>query len=190
MSISGSSFAPATTGSSSYTYTYYADMWGWATWRRAWKHYDIEMSDWLTDADFLHSVFPGEKKIVEYWKKHFDLAVSGNIIDAWDYQWIWRVIRNRGLVVTPHINMISNLGFGHESTHTVDFNSSLSNLPSRQFPILEDPSVKMRRNRKYERKMEEARFGIFDRSIFERIYLRSARLFQMRQAARKVGGKA
>lgn len=175
MSISGASFAPRKGSAPPYGYTWYADMWGWATWRRAWKFYDVDMAGWPQDVGLLHRLFEKRPAAVQYWQAMFDRTASGQI-ETWDYQWIWSVIRNQGLVVTPRVNMISNLGWGVDATHTHHLESSLARLPLRSFPHDFEPSVPLRRDRRYERQMDAARFGIDHRSTARRIFAATRRL--------------
>jgi hypothetical protein len=57
---------------------------------------------------------------------NFDL-VFNNQIDTWDYQWVFTILINSGLGITPNNNLISNIGFNEDATHTKDMNSSSSN---------------------------------------------------------------
>ncbi len=142
MSVAGSCFARPFWGRDSYGLTYYADMWGWATWRRAWIHYDSEMSTWTAEAA-ARLKLRLEQPEFDYWATIFD-AMKRKEIDTWDYQWIWTVIAHEGLVVTPHRNMIQNLGFGADSTHTSDPNWYLKNrkLESVDFPLTHPKQLK------------------------------------------------
>jgi len=40
-------------------------------------------------------------------------------IDTWDYQWTACAWYHGGLTVTPNVNLVTNIGFGPEATHTV-----------------------------------------------------------------------
>jgi len=121
MTICGSSYAdPGTDYTPSYYFSYYADIWGWASWRRAWQYYDRDMSRWpqfRACRDL--KLVSGERKWHEaYWKSCFDAAWSGQI-DTWAYQWIFAVIAQPGLACYPVRNLISNLGYGPDATHTI-----------------------------------------------------------------------
>jgi hypothetical protein len=93
-------------------------VWGWASWRRAWRHYDIQMADWpsLREGPWLREVFGGWAA-AEYWRYVFDLT-HGGWVDTWDYQWLFAILRRGGLVVTPNVNLVSNVGAGEGATHT------------------------------------------------------------------------
>ena len=102
----------------SYYFSKYMTIWGWATWRRAWKDYDVTIEFWpkLKNDGFLDSRI-SLKDERSYWYRAFDRVHSG-AIDTWDYQWVlcnW--IQSR-LSVVPSINLISNIGFRPDATHT------------------------------------------------------------------------
>ena len=106
-------------GSASYYFSKYNHVWGWATWRRAWLKNSKQLSFWP------------EWKKSEEWKKHtpdriertywndiFD-RMYRNEIDTWDYTWMASVWFHNGLTATPNVNLVTNIGFGPEATHTV-----------------------------------------------------------------------
>lgn len=113
----------------SYFFSEYGYMWGWATWRRAWALYDIELPtfDEIVEKDYLRSALPGRLARRYHLKKIRD-AVTG-VNDTWDYQWDFVRMSNSGLSIVPHSNLIRNIGFGEDATHTVSANNpSLENL--------------------------------------------------------------
>lgn len=95
-------------------------IWGWATWKRAWKMYDPDISDWpqKKHSDFLNEIMFTDGRI-NHTKKLFD-SVYNNKIDTWDYQWNYCVWKNNGLAVTPKYNLVDNIGWGiPEALHTL-----------------------------------------------------------------------
>lgn len=165
LAICGSSYGrPGREYDASYYFSYYADMWGWATWRRAWNLHDPEMSAW---PDFrrshrmrLCSFLRGRRG--RYWTECFDAAYA-RIIDTWDYAWIFSVILNRGLVCFPTRNLISNIGYGLDATHTIvaegDEPSTLADRPVEEleFPLVHPRAL--RRSDALDRRIEEVRLG-------------------------------
>ena len=102
----------------SYYFSRYSHIWGWASWRRAWHNYDVDMKIWpeIRDGGWLEDLF-GAKKSVWYWKNRFENAYQGKI-DTWDYQWTFACWIQNALTVLPNVNLVSNIGFGYESVHT------------------------------------------------------------------------
>jgi hypothetical protein len=113
----------------SYYFSKYAHIWGWATWRRAWRHYDFQMRTWpqFKKTGMIDWVFDDPLES-QYWRNNFDDAKSGRI-DTWDYQWMYTCWHQGGLCVTPSSNLVSNVGFGTSATHTQG-KSPLAELPT------------------------------------------------------------
>lgn len=102
----------------SYYFSRYPHVWGWATWRRAWKHYDVEMKSWpqMCDQNWLPQLLQN-RAAATFWQDVFQTVYEGRI-DTWDYQWTYACWKQNGLTVLPRTNLISNLGFGIDATHT------------------------------------------------------------------------
>ncbi|MBI3520532.1 MAG: nucleotide-diphospho-sugar transferase [Bacteroidetes bacterium] len=107
-------------GPASYYYSSIPHVWGWASWRRAWKNYDFNLSD-LNFFLNNHQIekYVGKGKIHDFW---FDIFCKMNQkkIDTWDYQWQYAIWNNNGVAVIPQINLIKNIGFGVDATHTTE----------------------------------------------------------------------
>jgi len=103
----------------SYYFSKYVHIWGWATWRDRWSgSYDVSLEKWpLTlDEGWLADMF-GDKSEARYWRGIFDKVYRGEI-DTWDYQWVFANWAEGWMSVTPSVNLISNIGFGGDATHT------------------------------------------------------------------------
>jgi hypothetical protein len=102
----------------SYHFSKYAAVWGWATWRRAWQLYDVDILNWpKAKEEKLHYNFCFNKREVVVWEDRFDTAYNHEI-DTWDYQWAYCIFMNNGICVTPNTNLITNIGFNDNATHT------------------------------------------------------------------------
>ena len=104
-------------GSDSYLFTKVCHIWGWASWRRAWQHYDLAMTNYPMHRSTLLNEQVSNKKSRRYWQQVFDDAYA-NRVDTWDYQWVYSIWLANGLCVLPAVNMVTNIGFGREATHT------------------------------------------------------------------------
>ena len=106
-------------GDGSYYFSRYNHCWGWASWRRCWQHYDAELCQWpaLRDSGLLGTIFedPVERK---YWSGIWQRLVDEGKPDTWDYQWTFTCLANGGLSALPNCNLVSNVGFGEDATHT------------------------------------------------------------------------
>ncbi len=103
---------------SSYYFSRYPHIWGWATWRRAWRLYDLKMSTWpeIQRRGLLHDLLRREP-VVRFWEKIFTKVFAGEI-DTWDHQLTFAFISNNRLCIMPDRNLVSNIGFGEDATHT------------------------------------------------------------------------
>jgi hypothetical protein len=117
--IAGCSFQDSRpVGASSYYFSRYPHCWGWATWRRAWRHYDHSMQGWIDgrDRSWLANTLehPAERAI---WTDRFTATAEGRI-DSWAFRWTMALWRMGALTVLPYQNLVSNIGFGVQATHT------------------------------------------------------------------------
>jgi hypothetical protein len=102
----------------SYYFSRYTHIWGWATWRRAWRFFDPDMRLWpeIRDHGWLEKVYDNPTE-AEYRRLCFQRTYSG-AIDTWDYAWSLACLIQGGLVIRPSKNLVSNIGSGPEATHT------------------------------------------------------------------------
>ena len=116
-------------GRGSYYFSNITHVWGWAGWRRVWQDYDKELKQ-FDEKDILYQVGKifNNRYIIDSLGHIFKELKAGKI-DTWDYQLGFLNYFNNGLCIIPNVNMIANLGFGTDSTHTVDANSPYANLP-------------------------------------------------------------
>jgi hypothetical protein len=137
MHISGDCFVDVPDPATSYYFTLYAHVWGWASWRRAWAFYDANLTRW-SDLSTRRKILEqcGTRSERQFWKKTLD-AVRANEIHTWDYQWTFSLMLHDALAINPCRNLVRNIGFGHEATHTTDIGSAVSALHTHEltFPL-------------------------------------------------------
>lgn len=142
MTISGDNFQGGhERGPYSYYYSRFTHIWGWATWRRAWRHYDVAMQRWpdFRAGGWLTRLLGrGEAR---YWDQMFQAVYEGRI-ETWDFQWTFACWTQGALTTIPNVNLVSNVGFRPDATHTRD-PSDMAALPrvAMQFPLVEPPFV-------------------------------------------------
>jgi hypothetical protein len=121
----------------SYFFSKLPSIWGWATWARVWRKYDGEIKNWPANkhSGFLSKVL-GDTKAIRYWSDSLD-EVYRSHLDTWDYQFTYHLWQSDQLAVIPSENLISNIGFGLNATHTLDSRSSLANIKTSKmvFPL-------------------------------------------------------
>lgn len=121
MHVSGDNFVgPESNNGYSYYFSKYTHASGWATWRRAWQHFDWSLQRWpeAESAGILEAVHndPYERR---YWREIFARLRLG-APDIWDYQWNFACWSQSGLVALPAVNLVMNDGWGPDATHTKD----------------------------------------------------------------------
>lgn len=138
MQICGANFLKGWSRSEySYYFSNYGPIWGWASWRRAWKFYDVEMKLWpeLREKNILEDFCVNKEELIARLST-YDKVFAGEI-DTWDYQWGFAKLINSGLSITPVANLISNIGFGADATHTSSDDKQYAALERMQlnFPL-------------------------------------------------------
>lgn len=129
-------------GSASYSFIPYALVWGWATWKRAWDHYDREIPQWrsIRGTPAEKTLFPDriERRIRS---RQLDRILE-NPDYAWSYQWSFAMALSGGLATVPRENLISNIGWNRQdATHTKGSGRQRSNAPTASILPLEHPVV-------------------------------------------------
>ncbi len=103
----------------SYYFSKYNHCWGWATWRRAWQHWEFNPQRWLEfrDEGLMKTVCedPYEER---YWTRIFNALFLEGKPDSWAYAWTFACWSQGGLTALPNVNLVSNIGFGEDATHT------------------------------------------------------------------------
>lgn len=105
-------------GRYSYYFSRYGPIWGWASWRRAWRHNDVRMEAWTTVKQDEASHFFCSDRRETAWRRSLYDKVSRGEIDTWDYQWGFAKLIQSGLSVIPKCNLVENIGFREDATHT------------------------------------------------------------------------
>lgn len=129
MAVSGNNFQRGQSRTNaSYYFSKYPHCWGWATWRRAWNHFQLGIPEWprFRDEGHLAAVCESRREL-NYWTRIFDHVHEGRS-SSWAYPWTLCCWMNHGLTALPNVNLVSNHGFGKQATHTMTENNA-SNLP-------------------------------------------------------------
>lgn len=139
MHINGTNFiAPHRREKSSYYFSKYVWVWGWATWRRAWRHYDFTMETWNERQAALNESLDSRRESA-FWKNTFETARKDwQRAATWDFPWIYSCWTRGAHSVVPVRNLIENLGFGSDATHTRDSSSHLR-VPAEGLHVVSHP---------------------------------------------------
>lgn len=144
MMISGDNFQPQKRGDGSYYFSKVPRTWGWATWKRAWNLFDINLNSYeaFKERNRIYDVFD-DAAWQNFWISNLDKVFEENL-DTWDYIWFYTVFVNHGLVIKPNVNLISNIGFTEKATHTRETKKRneqiIANRPTRPLKEIIHPS--------------------------------------------------
>jgi hypothetical protein len=159
----------------SYYFSRYNHCWGWAGWRRAWQYNDFDMKLWsvIKDKNFLRDIL-GNPQAVKYWTELFQSTYDSHI-DTWDNQWTFAAWTQSGLSILSNINLVSNIGFGIESTHTPGEGSEYANIPTEamKFPLKHPPF--MIRDTQADSFTQNT---LYDRSLLRRLKLKIKKIWK------------
>jgi hypothetical protein len=166
-------------GDGDYYFSSINHVWGWASWANRWKYYDFEFKN-INDDKFLEYYWKG--LALRYWKYIF-WKMKKLEIDAWSYQWAFTMWYYKGLAILPNVNMITNIGFGQDATHTVHEDSRFVNMKRCDLILTKHPA-------KIERDVDADEYTykhyISPSPIILRIYRKIKRIiYKVRQKQRK-----
>ncbi|GAB3961656.1 hemolytic protein HlpA [Spirosoma harenae] len=130
----------------SYLFSNVGFSWGWASWRRAWLHFDYTASQWATPA--------GKEKVrkqltsdalYNHFSREFDYYFKDVRNDVWDFQWLFSRLFEGTYSIIPTVNLITNIGYDENATHTFDPGMGIGILPtiSLKFPLKHPDSQKI-----------------------------------------------
>ncbi len=117
--ISGNCFLPKEKlPNSSYFFSCYNHIWGWATWQRVWKDYNFNI-DLINKAHLKNSLEELEYGVTftDYWLNIYN-KMAKHEVDTWDYQYTLLCLAKKYLTVIPSGNLVDNIGFREDATHT------------------------------------------------------------------------
>ena len=94
----------------SYYFSKVISPWGWASWRRAWKLFDFQVKDLYENIDNIDMPEFYKTELLAY-KKVLDNYQNNNELYAWDYQWLYCVLKHKAVGIVPSKNLALNIGF-------------------------------------------------------------------------------
>ncbi|MDR0733845.1 MAG: hypothetical protein LBF08_07285 [Dysgonamonadaceae bacterium] len=110
----------------SYDFSSVVHIWGWASWRRVWKNYDVNFTFWETHKDKRKMLFYNKMEEIYFSSFIHDTLNNKNGINAWSPQYYFGLRLQNQLSVYPGVNMVTNIGIGDvNATHTSKKNKKL-----------------------------------------------------------------
>ena len=156
-------------GNYDFFYSTIGHIWGWATWRRAWKFYDYSMRSWdrRKDWQLLNSKLKSRIQ-TQFWVDNFNHTYVHNpqLKHAWDYQWQYTLFKNNGLAIVPNVNLISNIGIQgvHANEEAIDKSSFYRLVSGWKYRGMQSESI--------------AASGDFDQYHIDRYFMRNVKPFR------------
>ena len=143
---------------SSYFYSRFMNMSGWATWKRSVILIDYDITNWKNTKNkkfnsyklLRQSIFDLDIGWYQYWYDKFNKTINDKNISWWDWQWIYHQLKHRQLSIVPTKNLVTNIGFDEMATHTRDPSNPAANIPSESFRFPLIHPLKIAPNFKYE----------------------------------------
>lgn len=124
----------------SYDFCSIAHIWGWASWRRVWKNYDVDFNFWekyKDDKSKRNGIFTSVLEKI-YFSSAIPDAIEGrNGINTWDTQYFFMLRTQHQLSIYPAVNLVMNIGLGDPNgTNTLKSSGNRSRSPEKmQFPL-------------------------------------------------------
>lgn len=129
----------AVTRGSTYGFSTFPIVWGWAGW--AWKWRSLELDAKTIQLD---EVAPKLSTEVErrIWGSIFQRMASTGKPDSWAYLVTHEMLLHNMKWAFPKWNLVSNIGFTSDSTHTANLRDARANHPTKKITKLRHPSNK------------------------------------------------
>lgn len=126
----------------SYYFSNITHSWGYASWWRVWKDYDFYLEN-INDDIFEQLIQERfhTKAEKEYWRDIYKNLRAGKY-EAWDYQFLFTMWLKNGMCIIPNKNLVTNIGFGEDATHTKSTDDPAANRPLASIHKIVHPSEK------------------------------------------------
>jgi hypothetical protein len=115
--VSGFNFAPSNRLQADYFYSTSTYIWGWATWARTWKEFRAspQVESWTRqETEDIKSTFVSKIQMREF----LGMMAIADTLNTWDISLAVWIRQAQRLTIIPRLNLVENIGFGAEATHT------------------------------------------------------------------------
>lgn len=139
MMITGSNFQfGRKRGDASYYFSQLAGIWGWATWKRAWKYFDPSMETFprFKEQNQIKNILQDEISRI-FWMTKIEQAYNSS--STWGFAWAYAMFTQNGLCVCPNENLVSNIGFGLGAVHATNATSIFANVKTTEMEEIIHP---------------------------------------------------
>lgn len=115
--VSGFNFAPSKRLQHDYFYSTSTYIWGWATWARTWHAFRAspQVESWTKEeTDRIKSTFASKIQMKEF----LGMMSIADTLNTWDISLAVWIRQAKRLTIVPRLNLVENIGFGADATHT------------------------------------------------------------------------
>ncbi len=158
-------------GDGDYYYSFFSHNWGWATWKRAWKYFEYDLEGQKKLIRKIYKVsFKHNKSFIKFLDNRFpEIRLPQNHI--WDIQWHFSLVKNTGIAIIPNQNLVQNIGFGNDGTHTLNEEDWNTQNIAQRLKSFSQPSV-IKIDSEADYYTMQKIFKVNDRYPIKSIYLR------------------
>ncbi|MCL1932274.1 MAG: hypothetical protein FWF53_00455 [Candidatus Azobacteroides sp.] len=110
-------------------------IWGWASWRRVWKNYDINLSFWEEQKNNRSFLFCNKWEEIYFSSFISDVLNNRNGINTWDTQYFFTLRLQNQLTICPSVNMVKNIGMGDPNAVHTSKKASAPSANAISFPL-------------------------------------------------------
>ena len=158
-------------GDYSYAFSTWASVWGWATWSDRWhRHRASFPRDHVRRGPHDRGDAPVRRLparpapgslVTRSAERHFaDAAASTDVIThGWDKHWWLTIMTEGGLSISPAVNLVENVGFGADATHTGSPGRRDAPATPMEFPLRHPARVVLNEDVERELELELTRIG-------------------------------
>lgn len=127
----------------SYHFSEHMDIWGWASWRRSWEKYDVDLARYADRLDEIIERSRHTAYVKAIKKAGARQTLQG--LNTWDFQFSIASLANGWLNIVPRERLVSNAGIDSaEATHTGGYNyyaPRFAKAGSLDFPLVHPKEV-------------------------------------------------
>lgn len=121
-----------------------ATSWGWATWDRAWQHFEPNIDTLIAGFDKAKKSAFSIEHNMNFWKQMLDFKKGKN--NSWAIRWYASIFLRGGLTLNPSHSLVNNIGHDGSGVHSginEIYNVIINPKPINTFPeeLEEDPKA-------------------------------------------------
>lgn len=162
----------------SYYYSRFTLCWGWATWRRSWQYFDVDLKLWpeVRDRRFMKDILE-DPYAVKVWERTAQMLYDGRLT-GWDFKWMLSCWLQNGLCIISDRNLVTNIGYGAEATHIHDEKDPYikMTIEAMDFPLKHPPFIL--RDLEADKFTQRTLFD-YDPNIFKKVKNKIKKIFKI-----------